>query len=567
MARFNTTPAKRNQVQGGSAFPARGTSSQQTTTVNNEGRTAWKLDEKTELYLGATSAFAGQDTFYEKGAKRDERLIALVRHLAVEDWVWTTDFLVWLRSEGNMRTMPIMLAVEAVRARLASGACGHGYAGTRVVPPGSNQVSVSNRKLIDLVLQRADEPGEMLAYCENVHGRMTPIAIRRGIGDAAVRLYNERNVLRYNSDSRALSFGSVIELAQPPQTHGWQSDLFGYLIKAQHNNVEAIPESLRAIRARDAANKMPVAQRHAYAQLALRNPDHALHTAIAGQWEWAHSWLGDTTGVAKPLTKKEKWELVAGQLGIFAALRNLRNLDEAGFKTGDKIVTDICARLASEQQIRRSRILPFRFFTAFQQLKSVTWSAALEQAANLSLSNIPELPGRTLVLVDTSGSMESKLSEKSVMSYAEAGALFGTALKIKNPELVNLWGFASGQFEAKADRGHSLLRCAEDFSTQVGAVGHGTEMAAAVRATYDKHDRVIIISDMQAFPTGRSYGARDVADAVPQHIPVYGFNLAASGTTPLGSGNRHSLGGLQDSTFNQILQLEKMGRGSWPWES
>jgi hypothetical protein len=586
MARFNVTD-KRSQVSGGSTFPAKGTKSQEATAVNPEGRTTWKLDKKTELFIGATTAFAGQDTFYEKGAKRDERLIRLVRELAVEDWPWLADFLVWLRSEGNMRTAPIMFAVEAVRARLAAGE--RGGTGARVEIPGVP--TMTNRRLIAAVLQRADEPGEMLAYLENVVNgdidtrttpRSHPKPIKRGIADAVLRLYNERNFLRYNSESRALGFGSVIELAQMPKWHGWQSDLFRYAIDMQHGHADEIPESLRILHARDRANKMTPQERHDVARRELvANGSTQLALAMAGQWEWVHSWLGGTKDVPKPMTKKDQWELVGPQLGIFAAVRNLRNLDEAGFKSSDKLVKEICDRLADEQQIAKSRMFPFRFFTAHLQLKSVTWSAALEQAAQHSLANIPELPGRTLVLVDTSLSMNCKLSGHSVMSYAQTAALFGCALKIANPEKVDLWGFADGQFKADASRGHSLLRCAEDFVRQIGCVGGGTAMETAIKVTYDKHDRVIIISDMAAFPTasastnfwgGRGYHAPggpigDVAAAVPAKIPVYAYNLSAGSTTPIGNGNRHSLGGLTDSTFKQLPQLERLGRGSWPWES
>lgn len=582
MARYNRPALPRTQVVAGSAFPAKGTASQQATTLNSEGRTAWKLDEKTELFLGATSAFAGQDTFYEKGAKRDERLIALVRKLAVDDWAWTYDFLVWLRSEGNMRTAPIMLAVEAVRARIAAKE--FGSVGSRVPEPGSGHVAMTSRRLIAAVLQRADEPGELMAYCENVYGRPTPKAIKRGVADAVERLYNERSFLRYNSESRALGFGSVIELAQMRRIPGWQGDLFRYAIDVQHGNAKEIPESLTAIRARRTLSQLSPVARHALAR--ENNPD--VIQAMAGSWEWLHSWLGDgyktgvvvdNFGVQPPLTKKEQWELAVPHMGIFALVRNLRNLDEAGFKTGDPVVTRICERLASAEQIGRSRMLPFRFFTAYLELKSLTWGAALEQAANHSLSNIPELPGRTLVLVDTSGSMDRKLSAKSEMTYVKAATLFGTALAIANPDGTDLYGFADGQFKAEASRGHSLLRCAEDFAKQIGLVGHGTAMEAAVRATYDKHDRVIILSDMEAFPDGTNNrwpyinhyvpgGAiGDVAAAVPAKIPVYGFNLSAGKTTPLGKGNRHSLGGLTDHSFKLINQLEKTGRGSWPWES
>jgi hypothetical protein len=560
MAKFNQK-TRTWENQGGSAFPAAGTKRQTTTTTNHTGRAVWNLDDKTNLFFRATSAFAGQDTYYEKGAKRDAEAIALVRKLAIGDWDWTAKFLVWLRAEGNMRTAPVMLAVEAVRARLE-----------KKLHPAAGEMS--HRALIAAVLQRADEPGEMLAYYENVVGRTMPKAIKRGIGDAAKRMYNERNFLRYDSSSKAIRFGGVAEMAQMPKTHGWQSDLITYAIGEQHHREQDIPDTLAALRARNELNKMDASDRHVFAKSALGGHiinRTKLDLAMAGQWEWFMSWLGDAKG-AKAITTKEKWTFAAQRMGIMAVVRNLRNFDEAGLKTGDSIVTEISGRLTNEEQIAKSRMFPFRFFTAHLQLKSVTWAAGLEVALQHSLQNLPELPGRTLILVDTSGSMQQKLSAKSEMSYAQAAALFGCALKIKNPDGVNLWGFADGQFEAQATTGHSVLRCAEEFCRQNGLVGHGTQMEAAVRATYAGHDRVIIISDMQAFPTGGysrygySYMTGDVAGAVPAHIPVYGFNLASGSTTPLGKGNRHSLGGLSDVTFKLIPQLEKVGRGSWPWE-
>lgn len=559
MARFNVPNAPRNQVTGGSAFPAAGTASQQTVTVNHEGRTVWTLDEKTDLFFRATSAFAGQDTFYEKAAKRDEKLIELVRGIAVADWSWTSQFLVWLRSSGNMRTAPIMLAVEAVRARLDA----------KAVPAAGE---MSHRALIAAVLQRADEPGEMLAYVENVLGRnRNAKPIKRGIGDAAMRLYTERNFLRYNSESRAIGFGGVAEMVQMPQTTGWKADLVRYAIGVQHKREQDIPGDLTAITARAYLNKMAPDGRHVFAKRAIAGGEETamLTDAMAGQWEWFMSWLGDAKG-AKTVSKKEKWGFAARHMGIMAIVRNLRNFDEAGITMSDPVASEICARLMNPEQIAKSRMFPFRFFTAYLQLKSVTWLAALEQALQHSLQNIPEMPGKTLVLVDTSDSMNSGLSAKSQMSYVKAAALFGCALKIKNPDGVNLWGWADGQFEARdVTTGHSVLRCAEDFASKTGLVGHGTNMAGAVSATYDKHDRVIIISDMQAFQSGSRYGwgyVGDVASAAPAHIPVYGFNLASSSTTPIGQGNRHSLGGMTDSTFKSIPQMEKVGKGMWPWE-
>ena len=53
-------------------------------------------------------------------------------------------------------------------------------------PPAS---SAATGRWSSSVLQRADEPGELLAYWLAAHGRAVPKPVKRGVADAAVRLY------------------------------------------------------------------------------------------------------------------------------------------------------------------------------------------------------------------------------------------------------------------------------------------------------------------------------------------------------------------------------------------
>jgi hypothetical protein len=71
------------------------------------------------------------------------------------------------------------------------------------------------RQIVDSVLQRADEPGEAPAYWTATHGRALPKPVRRGIADAAARLYNERSLLKYDTASHAFRFGDVLDLTHP----------------------------------------------------------------------------------------------------------------------------------------------------------------------------------------------------------------------------------------------------------------------------------------------------------------------------------------------------------------
>lgn len=93
------------------------------------------------------------------------------------------------------------------------------------------------------------------------------------------------------------------------------------------------------------------------------------------------------------------------------------------------------------------------------------------------------------------------MSAKSKVSAAHAAALLAVATSIRNEGRAELFGFADGVFRFGGKRsGQSVLKSVEAFTRRIGEVGHGTRIAAAVRATYQRHDRVIIFTDMQTFP-------------------------------------------------------------------
>ena len=518
----------------------------------HEGGTGYARDARSELFLRATASFAGEDSFYEGAAVRDERMRELVSGLATDadGFAWLQGFLPWLRDGGNMRTAPVVLAAEAVKARLAAGLDG------------------GNRQLVGSVLRRPDEPGEMLAYWTSRYGRAVPKPVKRGVADAVARLYDERAFLRYDSAARGFRFGDVIDLVHPSPAAArtaWQGDLFRWAITARHDRDEAPPVSLPAVRARWELSRMAPAERHRGLRQMLDG--RQLERAAAGQWEWLLSWLGEAPGEGA-LSKADQWRLIVPQLGYMALIRNLRNLDQAGLS--DEEAAKLAARIADPEQVRRSRQFPFRFLSAYLNAPSLRWGQALETALDAATANIPELPGRTLILIDTSASMGQPLSGRSAMTMVQAAALFGVATAIRNRRRADLYGFADGQFRMERSAYRlSVLKSVESFTRRIGEVGHGTRIAEAVRATYRGHDRVMIFTDMQTFPDRRRWGplVGDVSGSVPARIPVYGFNLVGyrHSAMPAGFGNRHELGGLTDATFSLIPNIEAGLAARWPW--
>src|SRR5690606_34055803 len=207
------------------------------------------------------------------------------------------------------------------------------------------------------------------------------------------------------------------------------------------------------------------------------------------------------------------WEALIPSMGYMALLRNLRTFDQAG--VCDEIAGQVAARLADPEQVARSRQFPFRFLAAYRNAPSLRWGYALEKALQHSLAAVPELPGRTLILVDRSGSMFTSMSRRSELTFADSAGIFGAALAVRNHGRVTLVQFGTSSRVVRVGRGESLLRVLDRFDN----LG-GTQTAAAVWAHYDRHDRVIIVTDEQAW-----YGYGDPGDHVPYRVPLYTFNL------------------------------------------
>jgi hypothetical protein len=498
-----------------------------------EGGAGYVHDAKSELFLLAVANFVGEDTFYEKAADRDRRYANLVQAVAVADPEWTGRFLRWLRSEANMRSASLIGALEAAKAMLAANI------------PGA-------RGIVNSVLQRADEPGEALAYWTSTSGRAVPKPVKRGIADAVARLYTQRSLLKYDTASHAFRFADVIDLVHPAPAADkpWQGDLFTHALDRRHCRDTDTPAALTTLAANAALRRA-----------AVDDPSVLLDAAALARagmtWEDALSLAGAS------LDKARLWTALIPTMGYMALLRNLRNFDQAGVP--DEVATEVATTLADPAQVARSRQLPYRFLAAYEQAPSLRWAQALDQALQLALANLPALPGRSLILVDTSSSMSSLgFSARSTMSPVKAAAVFGVTLAARG-EQVDLHGFADGVFRHKVPAGASVIREVDRFVNRVGEVGHGTRIAESVKATLRGHDRVFVISDMQTFAPGPHTG--NVTDVVPRTTPLYGFNLGGYRKTAFDTGttNRIEFGGLTDATFRMIPLLEAGRNADWPF--
>jgi hypothetical protein len=216
--------------------------------------------------------------------------------------------------------------------------------------------------------------------------------------------------------------------------------------------------------------------------------------AVPDTWEVALSAAGTGDGASK----REAWtRLVAeNKLSALALLRNLRNLREAG--VDEKLL------LSALDAMNTQRVLPFRFLAAARYAPQ--WESTLEAAMLKCVAGQPKFAGKTVLLVDVSGSMIAPFSRRSEMLRTDAA--YGLAVLLREiGERVAVYSFSDYLVEVPARRGFAL-RDAIDASQR----HNGTYLGKAVEQLNEKerYDRLIVITDEQAHdmvpnPKGKGY--------------------------------------------------------------
>lgn len=228
--------------------------------------------------------------------------------------------------------------------------------------------------------------------------------------------------------------------------------------------------------------------------------------------------------------KKETFErLIREQkLGYLALLRNLRNMIEAG--CDETLVKNaILGRLGAD------RVLPFRYVAAARACPQL--ERPLDIAMLASLTEMPTLHGRTIVLVDVSGSMVCPLSARSDLTRMDAAAALASLITGD----VRVFTFTDRVVEVP----HRLGMAGVD--AVIGSQSHGgTYLGEAVtKVNQLPHDRLIVITDEQS------------ADVVPppRADKAYMINVGTCGRS-VGYGDWTRISGFSENVLRFIARIE-----------
>ena len=517
MARMNTARTAASARSPITSTPA--------VATTHEGAQGYARDARSEVFLGAVSSL-NEDMFYESAANLRARIGARLETIAVEDPTWFENLVRWLRYRANLRSIAVVVAALAVKARLDAGQSGH------------------NRAIIAASIRRADEPGEVLAFWRNQIGTTVPSAVKRGVADGLRQTLNERTWLKWRGRGERgdFRFADLLNLVHPKPKDATQDALFSHIIETAYGRTPAVTEDLPVLAARKAFLAMSEDDQRA---LVLSDDGSERLRAAGITWEALSGILPGGLGA-------REWESVIPNLGYQALMMNLRNFEEKGVSA--TVLERVSERLQDRDEVARARLMPMQFLSAYRNAP-MRFQWPLEQGMGHTLENVPALTGRTLILVDCSASMNADLSARGTLSRMDAASIFGSALALRAQD-ATLVAFGSDSHEVSFRKADSVLPLSQRFSN-MGM----TETADAVLRHFDGHDRVVNLTDEQA-----GYNRRgDVYASVPEKTPVFTWNLAGyqHGASPSGAANRHTFGGLSDLGFDLIPRLENGRIEDW----
>jgi len=495
-------------------------------TTNRQGHAAYSLDKWLKL-LTMLNTLKLENQFYRSENETMKELKTLVDGCAKEDTYLTAQCIVYSRCVGEgMRSINHLAA-----SYLAPHCAGQDWA--------KRFYGLWNKKTKSGgTLFRPDDMAEILACFSAMNKTAVTNSMKKGFR-SALESMDAYSLLKYKS-----SLIDVINLVHPSPKNAKA------IVEVNGERISAIDAIMKGLSV--SADTWEVAQSDAGQEVAKAVKEGKIDKDEAEK-------------ILKE-AKAENWDslLTEGKLGIMAALRNIRNILKTDAKT--KTVDSLCELVSDPEAIRKGKIMPYQMDLAhevtvseFSNADSRKIAQALLKGFEAAVPNLAEmLPGKTLVMVDFSGSMSTPMTDgsRSGKRYKsncmdKAALIAATIAKGTNADVIRFGSSAEYvNWNANAD----VFTIAKNMKRDMG----GTSLAAAWREAQNsgrKYDRVFILSDNEC-NRGSSYSSYMSYVKSTGSPYVYSVDLAAYGTTQLAGDKVRFYYGYGYTMFDDIAKSE-----------
>jgi hypothetical protein len=398
------------------------------------------------------------------------------------------------------KTDPVFLGKLAVYARREA----HMRSASHILLAELARLHKGQKDVLRAGFERPDDMCEVVAYYGNKYGKPLPNALKKAIREN-LRELNAYQLGKYKGAGKDVKMIDLFNLVHPAPKDEAQGTMWGEFLKGT-----------------------------------LKAPETWEVGVSAGKTE------AERAGAFEKL-------IVENKMGYMALLKNLRNFSK--YKLSNEVLQKVAETIQDPEKVAKSKQLPFRFLSAYKHAENTMLKDAVSVAIDHAIGNLPKFEGQTVVVVDVSGSMKSRLSSESEMEYADIARLFGCAMFKANPYNTMIIGFDHRPYRYNLSSRTPLI----DLYSAIPVTGGSTELHTVFEAMANENipaDRIVILSDMQSYNGSSTSSFERYKQKTGFNPSIISIDLAGLGTHQFPEDRITFISGWSEKVFDVIKMLE-----------
>ncbi len=439
--------------------------------INRAGAPSYQRSLREQVVSVLTTGTLS-DTFYASRDELGEEAVDVLTACREADPSFLAKALVHGREVGMMKLLPTL--------------------GLVILSAGGGRTRKYFESVFDRVICTPDDLRSFVEICKS-----GAIRGRKGLGGMTVPMVrkwlcrmSEYHVLKYGSSvSKSVTLRDILRMSHPTPGDPKTSEMFGWLVRGKDGfglNTELNPK----LRAFEALKRATTDDERASLIREGRLPYEVVVPSLSA-------------------TSTVVWSELLRQAPYMNLLRMLATFTRHKVFEDEVNVRLACEKLTNAVAIQHSKVLPFRFYNAWKAYegiedRNIAIADALRQACETSFQNMPSFGNRTVVIApDTSGSMDSEVSEKGTTRFIDIAGLFTGALLKRCEERALVL-----PFDIDVHANHSLSRRDDILVTAKKVAsygGGGTAVGAPIQYLLNrkiKADVVVGITDNEDWAYG-----------------------------------------------------------------
>lgn len=453
-------------------------------TTNHEGSKVHKLNTLETLFSKVLGSFFGESTYYEKRtAEKDFKEIeSLIAQIPDEDVEYALK-VARIGREYNMIQFPLAVLTACFNdERFKGEKFSDENTGKNKLQTYTDYIVRRGRDILDVIAMQTSVYGFDVTTSgrgkNKINHRETPLPMQlRKSLKMKLESFNEYQLSKALGENKSVSMADVIKLLHPnPVKSKVSKDFFKKVIEGR------------------------------------------VEFGGSEETKQVQSELSKVNNKNSKSTKADVKKSIDTST-VMAIVKNLVALDRAGMFDDPEAIKSICGKLTNAKEVQKSRLLPFRFYSAYQEVSRLNNSRgkrqildALVEALDLSIDNLQDIDGYSAILIDRSGSMRSSVSGASNVTADVVACMLGAICFKKG--IADVYVFANSckqvtnisRKSTVMDILNTIMRC---------DVGGGTYLDIALHTIGDqktKYDNLIILSDNDCYSSnGKSFTFRSMS--------------------------------------------------------